>query len=400
MKGEEFNGLLSQHGPIDDQTMAGLHEMIQAYPWFHTPLLFLLRYLYIHHHPLFESQFESFSHLLSGSEKALVTLPETEFLAEKQETEEQQPENEVKIETEIVEPEAAQKLGEPESEAVTGSVPEADIETKSKPEPEPEQEDTLQRHISDTVARQAEAIRSKIPEDFELEIEPVIGVITPENIALDQITGQNQGPADKEGNEQHPSTENDEPGELLVIDEGTALNEDTTQETAGREEMQNTMTREEPTETAGEGAQEKKEEQPSAEELKTTAEVSGESDNYFEQQQSFTAWLDTINKRPVPDDRNEDASSLQKKQNHLIDDFLRKNPRIEGNNSLEYPSYDVSEHSVEEHDSFITDTLAHIYVRQGLYLKAIQAYEKLCLKYPEKNAYFAAQIEEIKRLIQ
>ncbi|NMC40201.1 MAG: hypothetical protein GYA43_03360 [Bacteroidales bacterium] len=75
---------------------------------------------------------------------------------------------------------------------------------------------------------------------------------------MDQITGQNQGPADKEGNEQHPSTENDEPGELLVIDEGTALNEDTTQETAGREEMQNTMTREEPTETAGEGAQEKK----------------------------------------------------------------------------------------------------------------------------------------------
>ena len=38
-------------------------------------------------------------------------------------------------------------------------------------------------------------------------------------------------------------------------------------------------------------------------------------------------------------------------------------------------------------------------MNQGLYKKAINAFEKLSLKYPEKNAYFARQIEEITNLI-
>jgi hypothetical protein len=104
-----------------------------------------------------------------------------------------------------------------------------------------------------------------------------------------------------------------------------------------------------------------------------------------EKNPDFNNWLEKVDRR-------------QKQSNDLIDRFLQSDPgpipadketRLEG---------DVSEKSVKEDESFITDTLAQIYIKQGLYSKAIFAYEKLSLKYPEKSVYFATQIEEIKNL--
>ncbi|RLD56943.1 MAG: hypothetical protein DRI97_06415 [Bacteroidetes bacterium] len=88
----------------------------------------------------------------------------------------------------------------------------------------------------------------------------------------------------------------------------------------------------------------------------------------------------------------------EKGNNHLITSFIsgESGPiRADLETSLKG---DVSLASIREHDGFITDTLAQIYVKQGLYAKAIYAYEKLSLKYPEKSAYFAAQIEKIRNI--
>jgi len=108
----------------------------------------------------------------------------------------------------------------------------------------------------------------------------------------------------------------------------------------------------------------------------------------------LTATEENLPEDPVPEvaERRNDHSA------DLIQQFLNSEPGVikaDKETSLEG---DISEHSVKEDDSFITDTLAKIYVKQGLHAKAIYAYERLSLKYPEKSAYFAAQIEKIKNI--
>ncbi|MGQ7868399.1 hypothetical protein [Sunxiuqinia sp. sy24] len=49
-------------------------------------------------------------------------------------------------------------------------------------------------------------------------------------------------------------------------------------------------------------------------------------------------------------------------------------------------------------NSLVTETLAKIYAQQKHYKKAILVYEKLSLKFPEKNTYFAEQIKILKKL--
>ena len=84
--------------------------------------------------------------------------------------------------------------------------------------------------------------------------------------------------------------------------------------------------------------------------------------------------------------------------NRLILNFIQDVPGPIRADSKPGIRGDVSLASIREHDGFITDTLAKIYVKQGLLAKAIYAYEKLSLKYPEKSAYFAAQIEKIRNI--
>ena len=98
----------------------------------------------------------------------------------------------------------------------------------------------------------------------------------------------------------------------------------------------------------------------------------------------------------------EEMGNDPEQKSDLIDRFIKDNPAFMAKQSA---NSGISERinkqldRVSENDEFITETLARIYVKQGLYQKAIQAFQKLSLKYPEKSVYFARQIEEVTNLL-
>ena len=82
--------------------------------------------------------------------------------------------------------------------------------------------------------------------------------------------------------------------------------------------------------------------------------------------------------------------------NELIDKFLKEEPRIKVKKDLPEKQEDLSAPSTSENPQIATETLANVYLKQGKKEKALDIYEKLCLKFPQKSSYFAKKIIEIK----
>jgi hypothetical protein len=105
---------------------------------------------------------------------------------------------------------------------------------------------------------------------------------------------------------------------------------------------------------------------------------------------------------PIERDFEENQSEIdldKQKKLDIIDKFIEANPKITPIKETTKPPANISR-SVEEPTHLMTETLAKVYLEQKKYNKAIQAYEILILKYPEKSSFFADRINEIKNLQQ
>ena len=117
---------------------------------------------------------------------------------------------------------------------------------------------------------------------------------------------------------------------------------------------------------------------------------------------SFSEWLQLSKISPivrVEEEKKPEISSELEKKFNLIEKFIELNPKIpQAKDSTSVP-VNIAK-SNEMPSSIMTETLAQIYLEQKKYTKAIQAYDILILKYPEKSSFFADRIKNIKILQQ
>jgi len=95
------------------------------------------------------------------------------------------------------------------------------------------------------------------------------------------------------------------------------------------------------------------------------------ADNFGKQLKSFTDWLKVMKKLPV--------QSLSEKPDEKEVDRIRH----------------FAAHSIDERE-ILTESMAEVLAKQGMYENAIALYQKLSLIYPPKSAYFASRIEQLK----
>jgi hypothetical protein len=105
----------------------------------------------------------------------------------------------------------------------------------------------------------------------------------------------------------------------------------------------------------------------------------------LEKEFSFNQWLSFTNS-------NQELTQELPEKPVVIETILRPKKEF-------YSPSKKAKESLDEQKMPVSETLAKIFELQGNFPKAIYVYEQLSLIFPEKNAYFATQIKQVKKKI-
>ena len=107
------------------------------------------------------------------------------------------------------------------------------------------------------------------------------------------------------------------------------------------------------------------------------------------EEHSFSEWLALTKVKKI------NREEIKENPNDLIDKFIDTNPIMKAEKTKFFSPIETAKTSLIENDELVTETLARVYLEQQHFDKAISAYKKLSLKYPEKSSLFADQINLI-----
>jgi|APGre2960657404_1045060.scaffolds.fasta_scaffold66058_2 tetratricopeptide (TPR) repeat protein len=135
-------------------------------------------------------------------------------------------------------------------------------------------------------------------------------------------------------------------------------------------------------------------------------EIGKPLDFSINEKHSFQEWLQISRIQPIEREKGVvdhsktvELDDLKRKKNELIDKFIETSPKI---SPIKQGTVTTANFETNKDDNsyLMTETLARVYLEQKKYQRAIQAYEILILKYPEKSSFFADRISDIKILQQ
>jgi len=435
MNANDFTYLLNNPNVVSEQQVLLLDEIVEEFPYFQSARALQLRDLHnsksfrynqalkitaahtTDRNVLFEFiTSEDFPVLEKDNSERIEVAPETIVLEESSLIIESMPE------ADGIEPESIESIM-----AKLHSATETQPEANETPEPE---------SIESIMAKFSSTTESK-PEDDEITSEPEsiesitakfssATTTTPEVVDTDESEVLDEVPVEQKIEELQESIESRIEQSIL-----TSIIESTPETIADISRIDETEESPEPTLSKLEQSIltsiiEATPETEKTVELETVAEVSAEGKSVEEkleigqplsfvkaEKHSFQEWLQLASLKPinrtetietplvaekvtkveVPEDEE------RKKKLALIDKFIETNPKISSAKNATV-THAVTERPSIDSSYLMTETLAKVYLEQKKYQKAIQAYEILILKYPEKISFFANRIADIKTLQQ